>query len=316
MRANRLAAAAALILAAATLPARAGLFDDAEARRQIDELRRDLRKQGDDNEARIAKLEEQIRSIGVVELVRSIDELNQEIARLHGQIEVLQNDNQQLQKRQRDFYLDIDSRLKRLEGSAGAGVGTSTDAQGASGTAGASGATGPTGAPGTAGTPTTPGTAGAAAANAAPGAAPDFGPAAPAGARPASRDDQAREMKAYDAASNLFRRNDFAAAIQSFRAFLHDYPSSALAPNANYWIGISYANMRDYRSALAAQGEVLSKFPQSPKAPDAMLAIAAVHADQGDSRSARNTYEDIIARYPQSEAAGKARTRLAALRAR
>src|SRR3954470_10870669 len=87
MRANKLAAAAALFLAAA-LPAHAGLFDDAEARRQIDELRRDLRKQGDDNEARIVKLEEQIRSIGVVELVRSIDELNQEIARLRGQMEV------------------------------------------------------------------------------------------------------------------------------------------------------------------------------------------------------------------------------------
>ena len=300
MRANRLAAAAALALAAAALPARAGLFDDAEARRQIDELRHDLRKQGDDNTARIAKLEEQIRSIGVVELVRSIDELNQEIARLRGQMEVLENENQQLQKRQRDFYLDIDSRLKRLEGGAGAaaaGAATAPDAAG-----GASAANPTAGAaPGTSSTT---------------GGAADFGPPGGAGAKPASRDDQAREMKAYDAASNLFRRNDFPSAIQSFRAFLHDYPASALAPNANYWIGISYANMRDYRNALAAQNEVLAKFPQSPKAPDAMLAIAAIHAEQGDNRSARNTYEDIIARYPQSDAAGKARTRLTALRTR
>src|SRR3954464_13242041 len=76
MRANKLVLAAAALIAAAALPARAGLFDDAEARRQIDELRNDLRKQGDDNTARIAKLEEQIRSIGVVELIRSIDQLN------------------------------------------------------------------------------------------------------------------------------------------------------------------------------------------------------------------------------------------------
>jgi tol-pal system protein YbgF len=307
MRANRLAAAAALVLAAATLPARAGLFDDAEARRQIDELRNNVRKQGDDNAARIAKLEEQIRSIGVVELVRSIDELNQEIARLRGQMEVLENENQQLQKRQRDFYLDIDSRLKRLEGGGASAAAASPDAATAAGA--------PTSAAPAAGVPGTSATPPAATASA-PGTA-DFGPAAPgASAKPASRDDQAREMKAYDAASNLFRRNDFPAAIQSFRAFLHDYPASALAPNANYWIGISYANMRDYRNALAAQNEVLAKFPQSPKAPDAMLAIAAVRAEQGDSRGARNTYEDIIARYPQSEAAGKARTRLAALRTR
>src|SRR5690349_9397076 len=114
MRANKLALAAALI-AAAAFPARAGLFDDAEARRRIDELRQELAKQGNDNEARIARLEEQIRSIGVVELIRSIDQLNAELARMRGQMEVLENENQQLQKRQRDFYLDIDSRLKRLE---------------------------------------------------------------------------------------------------------------------------------------------------------------------------------------------------------
>ena len=84
--------------------------------------------------------------------------------------------------------------------------------------------------------------------------------------------------------------------------------------NANYWIGISYANLRDYRNALTTQQEILARHPQSAKAPDAMLAIAAIQIEQGDAGSARNTLEDIIARYPGSEAAGKARTRLAALR--
>ena len=188
---------------------------------------------------------------------------------------MLSNENPQLQKRQRDFYLDLDSRMKRLEGGAAAGA--------------------------------------AAAGN----------PAAPADARPSesqpvprvsSRDDQAREMRAYDGASNLFRRNDFAAAIEAFRAFLKEFPASTLAANAEYWIGISYANLRDYRSAIAAQEALLAKHPQSPKAPDALLAIAAIQAEQGDNGSARNTLEDIIARYPASEAAGKARTRLSSLR--
>jgi len=298
----RIAAAAAFALFASA-SAHAGLFDDDEARRQINQLRQELSQQAKDNEARIQKLEDQVSHIGVVELVQQIEQMNEQIARLRGQIEVLENENQQLQKRQRDFYLDIDSRLKRLEGGGGAaatGAAAAPDA-GAAGSAGAASPAGTTAAPG---------------ASPATGAAADFGPAGAAGTKPTGRDDQAREMKAYDAASNLFRRNDFPAAIQSFRAFLHDYPASALAPNANYWIGISYANMRDYRNALAAQNEVLAKFPQSPKAPDALLAIAAVHAEQGDNRSARNTYEDIIARYPQSEAAGKARTRLTALRTR
>jgi len=304
----RWGAAAAFALLAASTSARAGLFDDDEARRRIDGLRKELAQQGTDNEARIAKLEEQIRNIGVVEVLQQMEELKQEIARLRGQLEVLSNENQQIQKRQRDFYLDLDSRLKRVEGGA------------------------PGGSPPPAGSmPATPPDAGAPGAKPSSGSAPSTG-SAPAGgvapasagplppgdgggaARTASRDDQAREVKAYDAASGLFRRNDFASAVDAFRAFLKDYPQSQLAPNAAYWIGISYANMKDYRHALAAQEELLAKHPQSPKAPDALLAIASIQAEQGDTGSARNTLEDIIARFPASEAAGKARTRLASLR--
>jgi tol-pal system protein YbgF len=279
-------------VALASLPARAGLFDDDEARRRIEMLRSELAKQGLDNEARIAKLEEQIRNIGVVELLRQLEALNAEIARLRGQIEVLANENQQVQKRQRDFYLDLDSRMKRLEGTGGA-------APAAAG----------------AGTPEPPSASGAAT-TAPPSAGSDFGPASTGSVapRPLTREEQAREVRSYDAASNLFRRNDFPAAIEAFRTFLRDFPASQLAPNAGYWIGISYANLRDYRNALAAQEDVVKRYPQSPKAPDALLAIAAIQVEQGDGGSARNTLEDIIARFPASDAAGKARTRLASLR--
>jgi len=290
-------AAVVAFAAAAPRPAHAGLFDDDEARRRIDALRKELAQQGLDNEARIQKLEDQLRNIGVVELVQQLEQMNQEIARLRGQIEVLANENQQLQKRQRDFYLDLDSRLKRLE------------------PAPAGGSVPPSGANPPPATPPAP-PASASAPPATP-AGPQFGPAPAASgssSAPPSREDQAREMRAYDEASNLFRRNDFGAAVEAFRAFLKDHPSSALAPNATYWIGISYANMKDYGHALAAQEELLAKHPQSAKAPDALLAIAAIQAEQGDAPSARNTLEDIIARYPSSEAAGKARTRLAALR--
>lgn len=277
---RQLAAACALIALAAASPSRAGLFDDDEARRRIDGLRTELAQQGKDNEVRIARLEELIRNIGVVELVRSLEQINGEIARLRGQLEVLANENQQIQKRQRDFYLDLDSRLKRLEGA---------QAQAAPAAAGS------------AAPPSTP-------------SVPEVQAAAAPASKPVSPQDQAREMRAYDSASNLFRRNDFASAIEAFRAFLKEHPQSQLAANAGYWIGISHANLKDYGKALSAQQDILARFPQSPKAPDAMLAIAAIQAEQGDGGSARNTLEDIIARYPASEAAGKARTRLAALR--
>jgi tol-pal system protein YbgF len=277
-------AAAAGVLVAFALPAAAGLFDDDEARRRIEMLKQELSQQGRDNEVRIAKLEELIRNIGVVELVRQLEQTNAEIARLRGQLEVLANENQQIQKRQRDFYLDLDSRLKTLEGGGkpAASSGAAADSGGAAATAS---------------TPTTTAS---------------LAPATPP--KPATREEQAKELKAYDVASNLFRRNDFPAAIDAFRSFLKEYPNSQLASNAQYWIGISYANLKDYRNALQAQEQVMVRHPQSPKAPDALLAIAAIQAEQGDTGSARNTLEDIIARFPSSEAAGKARTRLTTLR--
>ncbi|MGZ5083781.1 MAG: YbgF trimerization domain-containing protein, partial [Usitatibacter sp.] len=187
---RRLAFAGAVAAAAAAIPAHAGLFDDDEARRRIEMLRQELSQQGKDNEARIAKLEESIRSIGVVELVRQIEDLNAELARLRGQLEVIANDNQQIQKRQRDFYLDLDSRLKRLEGGSGAAASSSSIDLGTASAA----STIPT-----------------------------------ATAHAVTKEDQAREVKAYDSASNLFRRNDFPSAIDAFRAFVKDYPSSPLA---------------------------------------------------------------------------------------
>ncbi len=271
MSASSIRLAVAAMALAATGLAHAGIFDDDEARKRIEDIRAQQEKTAREMNERLGRLEERVKNIGVVELLQQIQALGDDLARLRGSLEVLANQNDQLQKRQRDFYLDLDSRLKRLEGTSAAPA--------ASGPPAAAAAT-----------------------------APEAAPHAP------TKEEQAREVKAYDAASSLFRRNDFASSADAFRAFLRDYPQSALAPNATYWIGICQANLRDYKGALATQEGLLTRYPQSAKAPDALLAVAAIQSEQGDTGSARNTLEDIIARFPGSEAAGKARTRLGALR--
>jgi tol-pal system protein YbgF len=94
------------VLLAAALPARAGLFDDTEARNQIINMRNDYN-------ARFDKLEASARS--QLELANQIEQLKAEIAKLRGQIEVLTYDSEATQKRQKDFYVDLDNRLRRLE---------------------------------------------------------------------------------------------------------------------------------------------------------------------------------------------------------
>jgi tol-pal system protein YbgF len=88
------------------LPARAGLFDDDEARRRLEQVRVDM-------DARIEKLEDASRA--QLLLVNQIEALRAEIAKLRGQLEVTANDLDQAQKRQKDFYVDLDTRLRKVE---------------------------------------------------------------------------------------------------------------------------------------------------------------------------------------------------------
>jgi len=52
---------------------------------------------------------------GQFELANQIEEMRAEIARLRGQNEVLLNEIESLKARQRDFYLDLDTRVRQLE---------------------------------------------------------------------------------------------------------------------------------------------------------------------------------------------------------
>ena len=86
--------------------AQAGLFDDEEARMRINQMRTEL-------SARIDKLEASARA--QLELADQIENLKAEIARLRGENEVLSNDLANANKRQKDFYVDLENRLRKVE---------------------------------------------------------------------------------------------------------------------------------------------------------------------------------------------------------
>lgn len=112
-----------LLAAALPLPAVAGLFDDDEARRQIVELREKISQNEQAIQqvrtglgqagGRIDKLEPALRT--QLDLANQIEALRAELAKLRGQLEVLNNEVDVTQKRQKDFYVDLDNRLRKLE---------------------------------------------------------------------------------------------------------------------------------------------------------------------------------------------------------
>src|SRR5512135_3636316 len=120
---GRLVVAVVLAATLVTFSARAALFDDEEARKRIEATNQRLTQLQD----RVTALEAQLKSQGLVELFNQVEQLKSDVARLRGQIEVLTYEQEQQQKRQRDLYVDLDSRLRKLEGGAGAAAGSATE---------------------------------------------------------------------------------------------------------------------------------------------------------------------------------------------
>ncbi len=253
---------AVLAMSTMALPTHAALFGNDDQIKQID--------------LRLTRLEGQFKNQGLLDLYNQVQTLKEQITDLRGQIEVLNNKIRVTQKQQKDMYVDLDTRLRRLEQAGGAG-GTVPPTNGAAPAVGT----------------------GATAAGAASG--------------PATVADTAAAQHAYDAAQKLRSRGDYKGAIAAFEKFLKDYPGSALAPRAQYWIGDSQFNLHDYAGAIKSQRTLLSAYPDSSSASDALLNLASSQKELGDSIGARATMQDVIKRYPDSTAAGKAKERLANL---
>lgn len=97
-------------------PAAAGLFDDNEARAAIERLRIQVEAMRVSIDNRFGRVEgDAADKRAIVDLAASIDALRGEVSRLRGQIEVLQNQTEQLDKRQRDLYVDLDNRVRKIE---------------------------------------------------------------------------------------------------------------------------------------------------------------------------------------------------------
>ena len=266
--------------------AHAGLFDDEEARKQILQLRAQIAETQRTLDQRVGELEAQARNRSIIDLFNQVETLKTEFARLRGQIEVLQNEMENTQKRQRDLYVDLDGRLRKME------------AQMAEQAARAAQMPPAIVAPAVT-----------------PGAAPGGDPARampPAGVTPppAPATDPVAEQRAYDQGLEHFRGGRFAEAVTAFQLFIRNFPKSTLLPSAQYWIGNSLYAVRDFRGAIATQRQLLTQFPDSAKASDALLNIASAQGELGDLQGSRATMQEVVAKYPTTEAGVKAKQRL------
>jgi tol-pal system protein YbgF len=109
---TRIAQACFALAACFPLYANAGLLDDDEARKAILDLRSKVENLTRDMNARMDTKSDKSAAL---DLINQHEQTMQEIARLRGQVEVLTNEIATSQKRQKDFYADLDARIAKLE---------------------------------------------------------------------------------------------------------------------------------------------------------------------------------------------------------
>jgi len=228
-------------------------------------------------ETRIQQLERKLDNRGLLGLLEQVEALQREVQQLRGEIEVQNHDLENLKKRQRDLYLDIDRRLHRLEAG-----GTKSQLPLA---------------PAQLPVPAQPGVATAPA-------------SAPAATAPAGTLDPAEERKAYDHGLEILKEGRYAEASIAFEGFLKKYPQSSYADNAQYWLGEVFYVTRKFEPALDEFGKVLSQYPDSGKVADARLKMGYIQYELKDWAQAREHLEKVVKSYPASTAARLAQERL------
>ncbi len=219
-----------------------------------------------------------------VELLNRLAQLQAEMKALRDQVETLQNDNTQLKERNRVQYIDLDSRINKLETG---GTTSSTPAN----TTMKPAATKPT--------MTKPAIKPAVSTN--------------AGSNSNFSSDPANEEAAYGVAFDALKQKDYVESARLFKTFIDTYPQAQLAPNAWYWLGESYYVTQNYEIAQQSFEGLLSKFPDSSKVPDGMLKLGYCQAQLGQKDRARNTFNEVLRLYPMSDAARFAQSQLRAM---
>ena len=268
----RLLVGAILALAVAGPSFAQGLFDDNEARRRIEAVRQQLTESQRLNEERLAKIEAAVSGAtdrnAVIELSSQIDALRQDISRMRGQLEVVGHQVETADKRQKDLYLDIDTRIRKLEEAREQQAAAAAQPPGQSGQ---------------------------------PGAAPAADPAQAAGEQRAYQAalDQFK-LGNYSLAVAAMQgflvtypnstlapnaqywigmahsgQRDYKSAIAAQRKLLAAWPDSDKAPDALLSIASSQETMGDRRAAQETLKEVIARYPASSAAASAKQRIAA-----------------------------------------
>ena len=120
----------------------------------------------------------------------------------------------------------------------------------------------------------------------------------------------------YDQAFADYGAGQYALAIQGWEAFIRTFPTSDLAPQAQFFIGESQQSAGKLADAVAAYNEVIKCYPASASVPDAYYKRGLAQEKSGNLDAARESWQAAVKGYPDSDAGRLAKQGLDRLAAR
>ena len=217
-----------------------------------------------------------------------VDSLQSELQRFVGEIELQKHTLDEIKKRQRDLYLDIDRRILQIERRSGSSS-ASVDI------------------------PSTP-SVGEPKRDTSNGSY--AGSTSTAAVTSSTKRNKVKEGEqiAYQKAFDLLRALRYEKATQAFRQFLNDYPDGRYAHIAQYWLAETSYHTRKYEVAVKDYQTLINQYPKSPKRADALLKIGYSQFELKSYSKAKSVLNKLIKAYPGTTEAGQGENLLQKIR--
>lgn len=252
---------------------------------------------------RLQRLERLIDSQGLVDILLKLQALQKEVQQLRGDVETQTHIADELKKRQRDLYVDLDRRMLQIE------------RNGSSVSKGNTYSARPAVPENSDNPPSVPATS-------ATGIESTFkseiqAPAVKSEQSTAANKpiDPIKEQNAYQKAFDLLRELRYEQAIIAFRQFIKDYPNGRYAHIAQYWLSEASYAQRHFKQAITDYQDLVTNYPNSPKLAEAMLKIGYSYSELGQDKAALDVIDKLLRLYPNTTAAGQGQKLLKKIKA-
>jgi tol-pal system protein YbgF len=102
----------------------------------------------------------------------------------------------------------------------------------------------------------------------------------------------------YEAAQQMLRAGQYAAAEQTLRDIVTKNPRHPFAASAQYWLGETYYVRQDYQNASIAFADGYKNYPKGNKAPDTLLKLGMSLSALKKDQDACAVYDRLNKEYP------------------